>query len=118
VDFSVAGDVDGDLAVVTAQGEIDVATAEPLRRALVAAEQKGARFVVVDLTKVDFLDSTGLGVLVGALRRLRETGGDLFLAVTHPHLLKVMRVTNLDRVFRVLDTVEQARSEAMAAAGR
>ena len=117
MDFSVASSVDVDLAVVTAQGEIDVATAEPLRQALLAAEQEGARFVVVDLTLVDFLDSTGLGVLVGALRRLREGGGDLYLAVTHPHLLKVMRVTNLDRVFRVFDTVEEARSEAMAAAG-
>ena len=81
MDFSVAGDVEGDLAVVTAQGEIDVATSEPLRQALLAVEQEGARHVVVDLARVDFLRLDPgwafSSVPSGASAR---TGGDLYLA--------------------------------------
>jgi anti-sigma B factor antagonist len=116
VDFSVVAEVADGIGVVTASGEIDVATAEPLRQALISVEQEGATQVVVDLTEVEFLDSTGLGVLVGSLRRLRDVGGDMYVAMTHPHLLKVMRVTNLDRVFRIVDTADRARDEARAAA--
>ena len=108
MDFSLSTVVDGDLAVVSVTGEIDMATAEPLRQALLTAEGKGCRHLVVDLTQVDFLDSTGLGALVGCLRRQREAGGDLSLAVTHPHLLKVLRVTNLDRVFPIYPSAAAA----------
>jgi anti-anti-sigma factor len=115
VDFTLDLAVDGSLAVVTVTGEIDVATAEPLRQALLAAEQRGGRRVVVDMSGVEFLDSTGLGVLVGSLRRLREAGGDLYLAIVHPHVLKVLRVTNLDQVFAVYEDASAAQADARAA---
>jgi anti-sigma B factor antagonist len=108
MDFSVAGDVDGDLAVVTAQGEIDVATSEPLRQALLAAEQQGARYVVVDLTAVDFLDSTGLGVLVGRLKLVRNHSGWLRIVCSNDRILRVFRITGLDKVFGIHDSLEDA----------
>jgi anti-sigma B factor antagonist len=112
VDFSLDLVVDGPVAVVTVAGEIDVATAEPLRQALADVQERGARRVVLDLSAVEFLDSTGLGVLVGALRRLRESGGELYLTIVHAHVLKVLRVTNLDQVFVLFDDVTAARAEA------
>jgi anti-sigma B factor antagonist len=68
----------------------------------------GARHVVVDLGRVEFLDSTGLGVLVGALKRLRGVGGELSLVCNQERLLKIFRITGLDRVFTLYPTVEGA----------
>ena len=121
MDFSVNTqvlDTAQDVAVVSATGEIDVATAVPLREALADAEAKGATRIVLDLTDVGFLDSTGLGVLVGTLRRLREVDGELFLVVSNPHVLRVLRVTNLDRVFSLSQTLDEATSLALLSVDR
>src|SRR5690606_25670313 len=77
----------------------------------------GATSVVVDLRRVDFLDSTGLGVLVGALKRLRLAGGQLALVCDSEKLLKVFRITALDRVFTLHDSVEAATAAAPAEGG-
>ncbi len=89
-------------------GEVDVYTAPRLRERLVELVEAGARSVVVDLSRVEFLDSTGLGVLVGALKRLRAAGGSLALVCGQERLLKIFRITALDRVFSLYDTVEAA----------
>lgn len=96
--------------VVEVRGEVDVYTAPRLRERLIEVVDGGARSVVVDLSRVDFLDSTGLGVLVGALKRLRLAGGELALVCDREKLLKVFRITGLDRVFTLHDTVEAATS--------
>jgi anti-sigma B factor antagonist len=70
----------------------------------------GARNVVVDLGRVDFLDSTGLGVLVGALKRLRTVNGTFGLVCSKEPLLKIFRITALDQVFPIFPTVEAATS--------
>jgi anti-sigma B factor antagonist len=106
------------VAVVTAAGEVDVAGAVPLREALVQAEELGASRIVLDLTDVGFLDSTGLGILVGTLRRLREVDGELYLVVTNLRLLRVLNVTHLDQVFEVSASVTQALELALASADR
>lgn len=100
----------GDHMVLEVGGEVDVYTAPRLREQLVELVEQGARRVVVDLTHVDFLDSTGLGVLVGALKRLRAVNGTLGLVCAHERLLKIFRITALDRVFDLHDTVEAATS--------
>jgi anti-sigma B factor antagonist len=74
-------------------------------QALIAA---GSPTVVVDLLGVTFLDSTALGVLVGALKRCREAGGELPLVITEPRLLKVFEITGLTGVFPIYSTVEDA----------
>ena len=94
--------------VVEVRGEVDVYTAGALRERLLATIEGGARSVVVDLDRVDFLDSTGLGVLVGALKRLKLAGGRLALVCDSEKLLKVFRITALDRVFTLHDSVEAA----------
>jgi anti-sigma B factor antagonist len=68
----------------------------------------GSKHVVVDLARVDFLDSTGLGVLVGARRRLENSGGSLSLVCPHERLLKIFRITGLDSIFDIHGSVEDA----------
>jgi anti-sigma B factor antagonist len=92
--------------VLEVGGEIDVYTAPQLRERLIALVEDGARKVVVDLGRVEFLDSTGLGVLVGALKRLRGVNGDLSLVCAQERLLKIFRITGLDRVFTIYDSVD------------
>ena len=94
--------------VLEVGGEVDVYTAPRLRERLVELVDEGARSVIVDLSRVEFLDSTGLGVLVGALKRLRAVGGGLALVCGHERLLKIFRITALDRVFSLYDTVDAA----------
>ena len=105
--------------VLEVAGEIDVYTAPQLRERLISLVDGGARHVVVDLGRVEFLDSTGLGVLVGALKRLRGAGGELFLVCGQERLLKIFRITGLDRVFTLYPTVEAATAGSSdgAAAG-
>src|SRR5688572_17352895 len=98
----------GDHTVLDVGGEVDVYTAPRLRERLVELVEQGAKHVVVDLSRVEFLDSTGLGVLVGALKRLRAVNGTLGLVCAHERLLKIFRITALDRVFALYDTVDAA----------
>jgi anti-sigma B factor antagonist len=92
--------------VLSLKGDLDLATVPRLRDRLVrAAAEHGGKTLVVDLDGVAFLDSTGLGVLVGGLRRMRSMGGDLALVSSSPALAETMALTGLDRVFAVHATV-------------
>ena len=92
-------------------------TAPQLREHLIALVEGGDRQVVVDLGRVEFLDSTGLGVLVGALKRLRGVDGELSLVCAQERLLKIFRITGLDRVFTLYGTVEAATAGGEGASG-
>jgi anti-sigma B factor antagonist len=94
--------------VLAVNGEVDVYSAPRLRERLVDLVSQGHRQIVVDLEGVDFLDSTGLGVLVGGLKRLRSHGGDLSLVCTQPRILKVFEITGLTTVFSISSTVDEA----------
>ena len=98
----------GDVAVLAVSGEVDVATVPRLREQLHGLVAAGTPRIVVDLDAVDFLDSTGLGVLVGALKRVRSNGGELALVCTAPRIRKVFEVTGLTKVFDLFDTVDAA----------
>jgi anti-sigma B factor antagonist len=95
-------------SVVDVKGEIDVYTAPKLREKLVELAGGGVNRVVVNLEKVEFLDSTGLGVLIGGMKRLRSTDGDLTLVCTQPRILKVFEITGLTKVFSIHDSVDAA----------
>lgn len=97
-------------AVLTADGEIDIATAPRLREQLIAMINDGANRIVVDLSGVDFIDSTGLGVLIGALKRVRTNEGDLALVCSEPRVLKIFEITGLLNVFAVHPSVDLAAS--------
>jgi anti-sigma B factor antagonist len=103
---------DGGVAVVEVSGEVDVYTAPTLRQHLRDATGAGTKRIVVDMTNVKFLDSTGLGVLVGAMGRVRETDGDMRLVVTSDHILKVLRITGLDSLIPVDEDLESALAAA------
>lgn len=108
MDLSVATRTQQDRTVVTVTGEVDLATAPGLDDELVALLDGGSTRLVVDLAGVDFLDSSGLGVLVKALKRTREKDGSLDLVVTSERILKVFRITGLDTVIPIHATLDGA----------
>lgn len=93
--------------VVWAAGEVDVSTAPRLREHLTTLPVD-ARRVLVDLSEVTFLDSTGLGVLVAGWKRCQESGASLELVVTRPQVRKVLEITSLDGVFKIFDSIDEA----------
>ena len=97
-------------AVLAVAGEVDVATAPRLREQLIELVGAGSYRIVVDLEGVDFLDSTGLGVLVGALKRVRTYDGELALVCTEARILKVFEITGLTKVFPMHRSVDEAVS--------
>ncbi len=98
----------GEWTVLEVCGEVDVATAPRLREQLLTLVNQERHHIVVDLTPVDFIDSTGLGVLIGALKRVRMHGGDLQLVCPDPRVGKVFQITGLDKVFRMHDSLDVA----------
>jgi anti-sigma B factor antagonist len=96
------------IEVIDVRGEIDIYTAPRLRELLINLVSKGSYQLVVNLDKVGFLDSTGLGVLVGGLRRVRAHDGSLDLVCTQQPILKIFRITGLTEVFGIYETVDQA----------
>jgi anti-sigma B factor antagonist len=86
---------------LTVRGEVDVHTAPLLRVRLADLVKEGEERIVVHLDAVTFMDSTGLGVLVGAHKAQREHGGTLELVCSEPRLLRILRLTGLDRVLTI-----------------
>jgi anti-sigma B factor antagonist len=99
---------EGDHAILTVGGEVDVYTAPKLREKLIELVSDGSYNLVVDLENVDFLDSTGLGVLVGGLKRVRNHDGSLQLVCTQEKILKIFRITGLTKVFPIHSSVQDA----------
>jgi anti-sigma B factor antagonist len=97
-----------DHAILEIGGEIDVYTAPKLREKLIELVSDGSYDLIVDLEKVDFLDSTGLGVLVGGLKRVRNHDGSLKLVCTQEKILKIFRITGLTKVFPIYASVDEA----------
>jgi anti-sigma B factor antagonist len=94
--------------VIEVGGEIDVYTAPKLRERLVGLVESGSYQLIVDMESVEFLDSTGLGVLVGGLKRVRAHEGWIDLVCTQSRILRIFRITGLNRVFSIYDTVREA----------
>jgi anti-sigma B factor antagonist len=100
--------------VIEVSGEIDVYTAPRLRETLVSLVEAGNNRLIVDMEGVEFLDSTGLGVLVGGLKRVRAHDGGIDLVCTQGRILRIFRITGLSNVFSIFDSVD----EALASHGR
>ena len=98
----------GEAGVLSLRGEIDVYTAPLLRQALLDLIGQGARDVVVDMGEVDFLDSTGLGVLVEGLKRVKTRGGEFSIVATQDKILKIFDITGLNKAFLIRGSVEDA----------
>ncbi|HST49035.1 STAS domain-containing protein [Jatrophihabitans sp.] len=98
----------GGQTVLEVGGEVDLHSASRLTDRLTAILDAGERSVVVDLSPLSFLDSTGLGALVAARNRAQQTGATLRLVCTSERLLKLFRITGLDAVFEIHPTLAQA----------
>jgi anti-sigma B factor antagonist len=95
-------------AVLRVAGEIDVYTAPELRERVIHLIDSGTMHIIADLRGVDFLDSTGLGALVGSLKRLRTDGGSLKLVINADRILHLFRITGLNRAFALHPSVPDA----------
>ena len=100
-EFSLSVSTEGDRSVIRVAGELDLATAPKLRAAVLDLLREQVIHVEVDLAELGFIDSSGLSVLVGALKRLREPGGDLRLRSVPPQAANVLRVTGLHQIFHI-----------------
>ncbi|MCF6467568.1 STAS domain-containing protein [Nonomuraea sp. MG754425] len=94
-------------ALVAITGEIDLYTAPALQAEFTRLLQSGPSRVVIDMSAVDFCDSTGMNVLLSALKRMKEQQGTLEVAAPRPAVRKILQVTGLDSVFTVHDEVPQ-----------
>jgi anti-anti-sigma factor len=98
-------DADGYLHI-RLEGQLDVASSADLRSALDSVV--GAAVVLIDLSEVSFLDSAGLGVLIGSIRRFRERGTEVALCATPGHVYRVLRTTGMGRIVDVFDDLGSA----------
>ena len=101
-------DVAQDAAVVRVATRLTMVNATELRTAVGSAVEQGRTTVVVDLGECEFMDSSGLGAIIGGLKVARQAGGDLRIARLSPQVRTVLELTNLDRVLRPYPTVEAA----------
>jgi anti-sigma B factor antagonist len=108
VDLSLSTRAERGRTVVEVTGEIDVYTAPKLREQLAELVDAGRHDIVVDMQGVEFLDSTGLGVLVGGLKRVKQHDGSMNLVCTQERILKIFRITGLTKVFPIHDSVAAA----------
>jgi anti-sigma B factor antagonist len=107
-DLSIHVHVHGGMNVFELTGSLDIATSPTVRAALVEASERGDHKLIVDLTKVDFLDSTGLGALIGAQRRAKEFDGDVRLVAKEGQILRLLRITGLMKIFAVYAVLDDA----------
>jgi anti-sigma B factor antagonist len=108
-EFTLTSDpIDDTRQVVAVAGEIDLFTAPELKAALGEALESGRIRIVVDLTETTFLDSTALGVLIGAVKRLRSRDGVLTIVNTDANTAKTFEITGLDQIFTIRPTRDEA----------
>ena len=110
-------DVGETTRVLDATGEIHVSTAPRFSERLNAAIADDKTSLVLDFTRVEFIDSTGLSVLLNGLRRLTRRGGSLALVCTNPTVLRLFEITRLDSTFDIVATREEALAHVGSAGG-
>src|SRR3954469_10562911 len=111
VDLSLAPPQEAGHTIIEVGGEIDVYTAPKLRDKIPELVGSGNYNLVIDMEKVDFLDSTGLGVLVGGLKKVRAHDGSMRLICNQERLLKIFRITGLAKVFAIHGSQADALAE-------
>ena len=92
--------------VLSVGGDLDVVGAPDMRQAVVAAVAEGSRRLALDLSELDFVDSFGLGAVVGALKRVRQRGGELALVCPSSRIRRVFEICDLDRILALHDSID------------
>ncbi|MBD5656268.1 MAG: STAS domain-containing protein [Candidatus Eremiobacteraeota bacterium] len=106
--IDVSSAQDGQVQLFSLGGSLDIATSPTIRAALMEAADRDNHEIIVDLTLLEFLDSTGLGALIGAQKRAAEHGGSVRLVAHEGQILRLLRITGLLEVFAVYPTVDAA----------
>lgn len=101
---------------VEVQGEIDVYTSPRVKETINELIEKGHYHLVINLEGVRYIDSTGLGVLIGALKKVREHSGRILLVCTNPQIKKIFNITGLVKIFEIFKDEDEAM-QVLAAAG-
>jgi len=97
-----------DVAVIILKGEVDAYTCARLREAMIEAIEDGGANLVVDMKNVEYIDSSGLGTLVGGLKRVSERQGTIAVVCTNPQIRKVFDITGLVKVFPIYGSEDDA----------
>jgi anti-sigma B factor antagonist len=100
--------IDAERHVLAVRGEIDLFTAPELKQVLAESIEGGRIRIIVDLTDTTFLDSTALGVLIGAVKRLRSRDGALAIVNIDENIAKTFEITGLDQIFTIVSTRDEA----------
>jgi anti-sigma B factor antagonist len=108
LDPTFAVSVRGPWSILRVSGEVDMATAPRLRQQVVVMVNAGHVNVVLDLSAVDFLDSVGLGVVVGAVKRVRSNGGEIHIVCDSEQILRLFDITRLHAAVGIHATIEAA----------
>lgn len=93
--------IDDGTQALDLEGEVDVYTAPKLRQEIMDQVDSGVKNLLVNLTKVEYLDSTGLGILIGGVKRLKEQGGSLKLVGPSARITRIFEITGLNKIFDV-----------------
>ena len=101
-------EAEGECYIVDLAGEIDVYTSPKVKDALSELIDRGSYHLTINLEKVRYIDSTGLGVLIGGLKRVREHGGTVNLVCTNPQIKKIFDITGLVKIFGIYETEDAA----------
>jgi anti-sigma B factor antagonist len=97
-----------DVSIVDLNGEIDVYTSPKVKDTIGELIDQGHYALVINLENVRYIDSTGLGVLIGGLKRVREHSGTVHLVCTNPQIKKIFDITGLAKIFGIYDSEETA----------
>ena len=103
--------------VLSVAGDLDVVGAPDLRQAVVTAVAEGSRLLALDLSALDFVDSFGLGAVVGALKRVRQRGGELAVVCPSSRIRRVFEICDLDRVLAMHDSIGALPAPSAAVRG-
>ncbi len=112
IDLKVESQARGAWTVVNVAGELDVYTAGRLKEEIIGLANQGRCHIAVDLARVDFMDSTGLGVLITGLKRIREQEGVLVLISPRDQIRRLLTITGLDKVLPVHESVDKAMAQS------
>ena len=118
IDFAITyRQVDGNRHIVAVTGEIDLFTAPEFKQRMSQPIDDGVGRLIVDLSGTTFIDSSSLGVLIGAHRRLKLRGGSLVVVCDNEAIVKTFRITGLDGVFTLVKSLDDALDGDAVGAG-
>ena len=99
---------EGGWTILSLTGQLDVATAPRVRQSLIEAQYSAASRVVLDLSGVEFIDSMGLGVIIGGLKRARSHHGELVIVCDRERILHIFEITRIESIVRIVPTIGDA----------